>query len=143
VLLPKTEAILEYLEPLFNPYPYQAPQGFSQIEVWNASGHEGWGLLAADKLARNGFEVTDVRASDQLFEHTTIYDFTTTSKGSPLPLLQELFDVTVAHPGVEEESQTPFRFIVGADYQPCSWPVGASWAPMPTPTPTPEAAVNP
>jgi LCP family protein required for cell wall assembly len=146
VLLPQPEAIAEYLEPLFNPYPFQAPQGMSQIEVWNGSGHENWGLLAADKLASNGFEVVDVRKSDEVYEHSTIFDFTTISKGSPLPLLQELFDAVVAHadsvslPGMDEDGQASFRLVVGADYQPCSWPVGATWDPsMVWPTATPEA----
>jgi LCP family protein required for cell wall assembly len=137
VLLPHTEAILEALEPLFNPYPYKATQGFSQVEVWNGSGHENWGLLAADKLARNGFVITDVRVADELHETSEIFDFTTATKGSPLPLLQRLFDANVTHiereAGVESRNAVSFRVIVGADYQPCEWPTLARWEPTPTP----------
>jgi LCP family protein required for cell wall assembly len=139
VLLPDTEAILEAVEPLFNPYPYQAPQGFSKVEVWNGSGHKNWGLLAADKLLRNGFEVTDIQPADTLYEHSVIFDFTATSKGSPLPLLQRLFDANVAHASAEaraEGTTAAFRLIVGADYQPCDWPTPPRWIPPP-PTPTP------
>jgi hypothetical protein len=137
VLLPHTEAILEALEPLFNPYPYQAPQGFSRVEVWNGSGHKDWGILAAHRLLRSGFEITDIGQSDELYEHSKIVDFTTGSKGSPLPLLQRLFDADVARaPADADAGQTvPFRLIVGADYQPCEEPTAARWVPTPTPSP--------
>lgn len=141
VLIPHTEAILEELEPLFNPYPYQAPQGFNQIEVWNGSGRRDWDLLAADKLLYNGFIVTHVQPADTYYEHSVIIDFTATSKGSPLPLLQRLFNVwganVIAQP--DPNSPVPFRLIVGADYQPCVRPRGPVWAtptPIPPPTPT-------
>jgi LCP family protein required for cell wall assembly len=124
VLLPDTAAILEALEPLFNPYPYQAPQGFSRVEVRNGSGHKDWGILAADRLLRNGFEVADIRQADTLYEHSMILDFTGSAKGSPLPLLQSLFNASVARASAEADvaAAVPFRLIVGADYQPCEWP---------------------
>jgi LCP family protein required for cell wall assembly len=134
VLLPHTEDLLEALEPLFNPYPYKAPQGLSRIEVLNGSGRENWGLLAADKLLRNGFEIAEVRQTDKLYENSTILDFTSDPKGSPLPLLQRLFNADVVQPADGElGSGTPFRLIVGADYEPCQWPTMARWSPTPTP----------
>jgi hypothetical protein len=137
VLLPDTENILKALEPLFNPYPYKAPQGFSRIEVWNGSSHDNWGLLAADKLLRNGFEIAEVRKADKIYKTSTILDFTSDPKGSPLPLLQRLFKADVVHPADGEVgSGTPFRLIVGADYQPCQWPTLARWSPTPTPAAT-------
>ncbi len=138
VLLPHTEKILKALGPLFNPYPLKAPQGFNQVEVWNGSGHSGWGLLAADKLLRNGFEITIIESIDELYEHSVILDFTTSAKGSPLPLLQYLFSANVAHVAAEEQAHAPFRLIVGADYQPCEWPAPAQWQPTPTPATSPE-----
>lgn len=142
VLLPDTEKILEELEPLFNPYPYQAPQGFNQIEVWNGSGKRDWGWLAADKLLSNGFLVTDNRPADSYYEHSVIVDFTTTAKGSSLPLLQRLFNIPnaniIAQP--DPNSPVPFRLIVGASYQPCVRPRAPVRA---TPTPTPPPAESP
>jgi LCP family protein required for cell wall assembly len=142
VLLPHTDAILEAMEPLFNPYPFQAPQGFSKVEVWNASGYKDWGILAADRLLRNGFEVTDIHQSDSVYERSLILDFTTSPKGSPLPLLQRLFDADVergqtALAPLEADTGVvaPFRLIVGADYQPCEWPTAPRWVPTPTPAP--------
>jgi LCP family protein required for cell wall assembly len=137
VLLPHTEEILAELEPLFNPYPYQAPQGFNQIEVWNGAGTHDWGLLATDKLLSNGFVVTNFQGADRYYEQSMIVDFTTTSKGSPLPLLQRLFDVpnanVISQP--DPNSPVPFRLIVGASYQPCVRPRPPVW---PTPTPPTE-----
>ena len=137
VLLPHTEDILAELEPLFNPYPYQAPQGFNQIEVWNGAGKQDWGILATDKLLSNGFQVTNIQPAEQYYERSVIIDFTTTSKGSPLPLLQRLFNVWDANNLISQpdpNSPVPFRLIVGADYQPCVRPRGPVW---PTPTPAP------
>jgi LCP family protein required for cell wall assembly len=140
VLLPHTEAVLEAMAQHFNPYPFKAPQGFSQIEVWNGSGNENWGLLAADKLFRNGFDIVDIREADKLYEKTTIVDFTSTRKGSPLPLLESLFNASTSHvtvePLAEDGDVVPFRLIVGADYQPCDWPTPPQWRPTPTPEAT-------
>jgi LCP family protein required for cell wall assembly len=137
VLLPHTEKLLADLVSLFNPYPYKAPQGFSRVEVWNGSGHADWGLIAADKLLRNGFVVTDIREVDELYEETVILDFTTTAKGSPLPLLERLFDAQTTHVPFEAYAETTngtsFRITVGANYQPCERPKPPQWAPTPTP----------
>jgi len=136
VLVPHTEEILAELEPLFNPYPYQAPQGFNQVEIWNGSGKRDWGLLAADELLLNGFQVTNIQGADTYYEQTVLIDYTTTSKGSPLPLLQRLFNVwgenVISQP--DPNSPVSFRLIVGAEYQPCVRPRSAVQA---TPTPAP------
>jgi LCP family protein required for cell wall assembly len=138
VLLPHTEAILDALEQHFNPFPSKAPQGFSQVEVWNASGHDDWGLLAADRLVRSGFFATAIRQRDELYEKTTIFDYSHSTKGSPLPLLERLFTASSSHVSIEpgEESGVSFRLIIGADYQPCEWPTSAQWVPTPTPSST-------
>ena len=142
VLIPHTEEILEEMETLFNPYPYQAPQGFNQIEVWNGSGKRDWDILAADELLVNGFQITGMQPADTYYENTVIVDFTTISKGSPLPLLQRLFNVwganVVSQP--DPNSPVPFRLVVGAGYQPCVRPSPPVW---PTPTPTPFVGTPP
>jgi LCP family protein required for cell wall assembly len=143
VLLPHTEEILADLEPLFNPYPYQAPQGFNQVEVWNGSGRRDWGTLAADKLLLNGFQVSNIQGADQYYDQSFIVDFTASAKGSPLPLMQRLFNVPNANVISQPDPNSPFpyRLIVGGSYQPCVRPRPAVWptrepAP-PTETPTP------
>jgi LCP family protein required for cell wall assembly len=142
VLLPHTEDILAGLEPLFNPYPYQAPQGFDLVEVWNGSGMRDWGLLAADKLLLNGFVVQNNQPADTYYAQSTIIDYTWSPKGSPLPLLQRLFNVSDANVISQPDPNSPvsFRLIVGAEYQPCVRPRGPVW-PTPTPSPTPDPAM--
>jgi hypothetical protein len=71
-----------------------------------------------------------------------IIDFSTSAKGSPLPLLQRLFDAdtergqaALAPSETDAEDVAPFRLIVGSEYQPCEWPTAARWVPTPTPSP--------
>jgi len=136
VLLPHTEEILAALEPLFNPYPYQAPQGFNVVEIWNGSGKPAWAILAADKLMLNGLQIGNIAGADQYYEQSMIVDYTSTSKGSPLPLMQRLFNVAdanvIAQP--DPNSPVPYRLIVGGSYEPCVRPRGPVW---PTSTPAP------
>jgi len=136
VLLPHTEEILESLEDIFNPYPYKAPQGMARVQVWNGSGNPSWEVLAADRLLRNGFEVVDMGGADQYYEYSMIIDFTTVSKGSPLPMMQRLFDVWDGNVIYQPDANSPyaFRLIIGADYQPCERSRLPYWA---TPTPAP------
>jgi hypothetical protein len=126
------------LEPLFNPYPYQAPQGFNLVEIWNGAGKHDWAILATDKLLLNGFQVTGIQGADQYYEQSYIIDYTTSSKGSPLPLLQRLFNVPAANVTYQPDpnSPVPFRLVLGGSYQPCVRPRGPVW-PTPTPTPPP------
>ncbi len=141
VLLPQTESILEAVQQLFNPYPYKAPQGLSQVEIWNGSGSKDMGLIAADKLLRNGFEVAGIRDADQLYEESVIVAFAAATKGSPLPLLQRLFNANVTETPTRADAQSenpvPYLLIIGANYQPCEWPTAARWEPTPTPTTSP------
>lgn len=138
VLIPHTEEIMAELEPLFNPYPYQAPQGFNLVEIWNGAGKHDWAILATDKLLLNGFQVTGIQGADQYYEQSYIIDYTTSSKGSPLPLLQRLFNVPAANVTYQPDpnSPVPFRLVLGGSYQPCVRPRGPVW-PTPTPTPPP------
>ena len=138
VLLPHTDAILAFLEPHFNPYQYKATQRSSRVEVLNGSDHPDWGLLAADQLLRNGFEVVAISQTDET-PTTTVLDFTSSSKGSARGFLEHLFSAesmpafgdatfdlwsgTSAHYGV----------VIGQDYNPCDRPTAAQWVPTPTP----------
>jgi LCP family protein required for cell wall assembly len=136
VLIPHTEEILAELEPLFNPYPYQAPQGFNLVEIWNGSGKPDWAILATDKLQLNGFQVSGIQGADQYYEQSSIVDYTTSPKGSPLLLLQRLFNVPDSNviPQPDANSPVPFRLVLGGSYQPCVRPRPAVW---PTATPAP------
>jgi LCP family protein required for cell wall assembly len=143
VLVPYYEAlepmIAQALEP---PATARASRPAFRVEVWNATPYDGLGYVAAERLRWEGFEVTSVERADSVYERTQIWDFTTTSKGSPLPRLMNLYwrstgDV-VSQP--TEERAVDFRVVLGADYDACisahrRWQPSDS-APTVTPLPT-------
>jgi LCP family protein required for cell wall assembly len=136
--------IREALEP---PATARASRPPFRVEVWNGTSRDGLGYVAAERLRWEGFEVTNVAPADSTYERTQIWDFTTTSKGSPLSHLMYLYwrsagDV-VSQP--TEERAADFRVILGADYDPC---VSAHrhWRPEespPTVTPLPTVVPTP
>ena len=77
--------------------------------------------MAAERLGWEGFEVVSVEPADGTYPRTQIVDFTTTSKGSPLPRLMRLYkrnasDI-ISQP--TENREVDFRVILGYDYDPC------------------------
>ncbi len=150
VLVPYYEAlgpmIAEALEP---PATARASRPAFRVEVWNATSHDGLGYVAAGRLRWEGFEVTHVDRAGSVYERTQIWDFTTTSKGSPLPRLMNLYWRSAGDVVYEpaEERAVDFRVILGADYDPCvsahrRWQpeeMPPTVTPLPTvvPTPTP------
>ncbi len=141
VYLPNTERMLEQVQDTFNPPSNIAAQAPTQIEVWNGTPFTDWDVLATDRLQWAGFWVTSLRSADRLdYARSQIIDFSTTPKGSRLPSLLRLFQLTqadvVAQP--DPNSPVPYRLIVGANYNPCVRPA-LPHRPTPTPTLTPTA----
>ena len=141
VLVPRYEALYNFmLEAAQPPVTSRATQRAHRVAVWNGTGNSSWGEVAAYRLRLEGFEVAEVKdVSGEA--RTTITDFTTTTKGSPLWKLLSLYkrqssDV-VSTPS--EESPVDFRVTLGWDYNPCTGTGTAHWraTPMPGPTPTP------
>ena len=102
----------------------------------NGTGNAGWGQVAAYRLALEGLEVVSVQ--DVGWEaRTTLVDFTTTRKGSPLQKLFQLYkldqeDVTYM---ASEDNTTDFTLRVGSNYNPCIGTSSAYWRATPTPAP--------
>ncbi|MBN2003810.1 MAG: LCP family protein [Anaerolineae bacterium] len=145
VLVPKYDALAGFVQEAAQPpVASRATQRAFRVEVWNGTGNTGWGEVAAYRLGLEGFEVVAIQDTD-LTDTTSIVDFTTTSKGSPLSRLLTLYklsqkDVTVAIDPVDAPT-TDFRIILGRNYDPCVGTVTARWrnaAPVVTPTPTPD-----
>ncbi len=139
VLVPQPEAMYNFLlEAAQPPVGERASQMQYRVEVWNGSGNSGWGDVAAERLRIEDFIVVAVRDVDYQ-PQTQIIDFTTTSKGSPLPRLMRLYrlqsEAVVTQP--QEERQVDFRVILGGDYDPCIGTHTAHWRATPTPSPTP------
>jgi hypothetical protein len=136
--------IVEALEP---PATARASRPAFRVEVWNATAQDGLGYVAAERLRWEGFAVTNVDRAGTVYERTQIWDFTTTSKGSPLPRLMNLYwryaDDIVYEP--TEGRVADFRVILGADYDPCvsSHRRWQSKDPPPTVTPLPTVVPTP
>ncbi len=98
----------------------QRPNDGIPIEVWNGTSSPGFGLAAVDRLTELGFRVVDVKAADRLYNQTTVVDFTTTKKGSAIPLLTRTFGIRAKNVIAEPQPDGPrYRIIVGPDFKTC------------------------
>jgi LCP family protein required for cell wall assembly len=140
VLLPDRDGISRlldeaFLPPAVNMLARTAPS----VEIWNGTTNADWAALAADNLAWDGLQPVIGKADAQTYAATTLYDYTTSPKGSPRQELERLFHLTdarvVAAP--DPNAGHPFRVILGSDFNSCVTPV---FALRPTPTPPGGAA---
>ncbi len=103
------------------------------VEIWNGTTWKDAGDLAAYRLGLEGLVVTQGQPDRTDYATTTLIDYTTSPKGSPIAELKKILhlkDVNViAQP--DPNSPVKFRVILGADYDPCTYPV----SPLATPTP--------
>jgi LCP family protein required for cell wall assembly len=131
VLLPVYERIRPLVTEALAPSDAaRARQAQAQVEVFNATGRADWGILVADRLLWEGFEVTNIgEVDDTRYPQTMILDLSEEEKGSPVAYLARVLRVTdqnihksealleLSLPPVNEG--TEFRVIVGQDYLPC------------------------
>ncbi len=139
VQIPQYEALYTFIQEAAQPpVTSRAAQRAYRVEVWNGSGNSGWGDVAAYRLRLEGFEVPTVQPTDGV-PHTTITDYTTTSKGSPIARLMTLYRLKQSDVTAEptEGSQVDFRVTLGWDYNPCVGTGSIGWYSTRTPTPTP------
>ena len=98
----------------------QRPNDGIPIEVWNGTNDPGFGSAAVDRLSELGFNVTSIKAADKLYAQTTVFDYTTTKKGSAIPLLQRTFNINKANIMSEPNKEGPrYRVIIGPDFKTC------------------------
>jgi LCP family protein required for cell wall assembly len=125
VFLPNWEEIGPVVSEALGPVPEgRLWRTLQAVEVWNGTGNGAWDQLAADRLFREGFVAT-VGQSDRLdYGQTVLIDFTTTAKGSAIPYLQWMFNVSAENVIAAPDPNMPvsYRLIVGADYQTCRSP---------------------
>jgi len=147
VLLYDYEELAPYLDEALAPLPENiASQAPAWVDVLNGTAHPDWERVAADRLGWAGFSVSGWGRADLTTPHTTIIDYTSTSKGTRLLALAELFHVAPENILDQPDPNSPFsyRVIVGDDFEPCQRPSRGQWpAPPPTPVPTPEATPTP
>jgi LCP family protein required for cell wall assembly len=138
VLIPKYDALSEFMQEAAQPpVTSRAQQRAQRVEVWNGSGNSQWGQVAAYRLRLEGFNVTDIKDIEGR-PRTTVFDFTTTNKGSRLWKLRQLYELqpedVVNQP--TEGSPVDYRVALGWNYNPCIGTGTAHWRPTPTPSPT-------
>jgi len=139
VLVPNSENMRTFIaEAAQPPVTSRASQRAFRVVVANGTGNAGWGYVAAYRLGLEGFEVVTVEEAPGT-ARTTVINYMTTSKGSPLGKLQQLYKLqaedVVAQP--TENSEVDFRVTLGWNYDPCHGTTTAIWRVTPTPAPTP------
>jgi hypothetical protein len=102
-------------------------------------------LVAAERLRDLGFSVLSVQDTTEVYTQTKVIDFTTTRKGSAIPLLERALnlrpDSVIAQPS---RSRFHYRIVAGQDFEACyhkTTPANIRYAPRPTPTATAIPAV--
>lgn len=136
VLIPNRETMQPYIQQILRVALNQRPNEGIPIEVWNATSDPNFGIVAADRLGDLGFRIAEVRNVEERVARTQIVDFTTTKKGSALPLLQRTFNIKDDSIVEQPTADGPrYRIIVGPDFNPCYYQTNAPVAPQPTPDP--------
>jgi LCP family protein required for cell wall assembly len=137
VLVPNYEKMYEFIQEASQPQvTSRAAQRAYKIAVLNGTGNSGWGDVAAYRLGLEGLDVVTVQ--DVGWEpRTTLVDFTTSRKGSPLAKLFQLYrlnqgDVTYMS---AEDNASDFTLRLGSNYNPCIGTGSAYWRATPTPSP--------
>jgi hypothetical protein len=123
VLVPEYEALGRLVsEALAPPAAERGQQRALRVEVWNSTPWVSLGHVAAERLRWEGLEVVAVGPAEQRYARTQIIDYTTTSKGSPVPRLMKLYELkpedVISEPA--EVREIDLRVILGANYNPCT-----------------------
>jgi anionic cell wall polymer biosynthesis LytR-Cps2A-Psr (LCP) family protein len=125
VLIPDRAKLHDYIQQSLFVALNQRPNEGIPIEVWNGTNNRDFGIVAADRLAELGFTITDVRPAEQPVARTAIIDYSTTRKGSAVPLLQRTFRIADDRIMAQPAPDGPrYRIIVGPDFDPCYYDNG-------------------
>ena len=128
VLIPQREAVHRLMQDFYTPpSPYQAALAGPAIAVYNASGHDGWDIVASERLRWDGFnaialgelEKGAIQASNQLIDQVA------TQKGSPVPRLLKALNMSAEQVQIDARAdrEYDYRVIIGRDYQSCTYGV--------------------
>jgi hypothetical protein len=121
ILIPDSEALSSLVSEALAPASPAQRQAW-RVEVVNATFHEGWGHVAAERLRWEGFEVVRVQRAGETRPRTQITDLTTMPNSWPLLRLRQLYrrgsDDVISQP--TEQRDVDFQVLLGADYDPCT-----------------------
>jgi len=122
VFLPVWEPMAAVIDAaIARPAASRAARADIYVEVWNGSYAPDRDWLAADTLARWGYTPVVASADRTDYPQTQIVVFSSTTKGTGLSHIQQLFRVSDANVIYAEDptSSVKLRLILGADYDPC------------------------
>ncbi len=139
VLLPVPDEFYKYIQRVITAGgSNRASQTPYSVELWNGTTWADGDDLAAYRLSLEGLLVSIGTPDRTDYTTTTIVDYTTSPKGSPIRELQKVLHVSDVNVVAQPDAASPvqFRVILGADYNSCSYQV----APVVTLTPTPTTA---
>jgi len=149
VLLPRPDTMPTLVNETFTPPVNQLQRALAAVEIWNGAANTGLAALSAETLANEGFLPVLGEATAQAgtgvqtgtgvqlnAPTTTLIDFTTSAKGSPLKKLQSILHVADQNVIAQPDASSPvqFRVILGDDYNACP---RLDWLPAPETTPAP------
>ncbi|MBC8171636.1 MAG: LCP family protein [Anaerolineae bacterium] len=95
ILVPDRDEVQALLKQVVTPpTPNQIRRTNLTVQIINASGVDNLEWVAADRLTQEGFTPVIIQEETRYRNNTSIYDFTGTAKGSPVPDLQRVLRVT-------------------------------------------------
>jgi LCP family protein required for cell wall assembly len=121
VLLP-TPQLIPYIADALAPPAGNRLQTWPRVEVFNASKRSDMELVAAERLAWEGFVVTDIGVSDlPVQSKTQLIDYSASPKGSPIPRLAQIFQLTKSDISRQPASggSAQARIVLGNNYNSC------------------------
>lgn len=125
VLLPDREAVKRVVAEAFEPPAENVlARTGPAVEIWNGTSNASWTALAADNAEWAGISAVISAADRADYATTTLYDFTTSPKGSIRSELQRVFNVSDANivAAPDANAAYPYRVVLGADYVSCVKP---------------------
>lgn len=120
ILVPNRDEVQALLKQFVTPpTPNQIRRTNLTVQIVNASGRDNLEWVAADRLAQEGFTPIIIQEDTFFRNNTAIYDYTGTTKGSPVPDLQKVLRVTdegvVTQPDANREAD--YKIYLGLNYQ--------------------------
>jgi hypothetical protein len=125
VLLPKGEALAALVNEFFagtgGAVANRLARPLTWVEVANGGAGEALEPLAVETLGNEGFAVRLSDGPATARSATTLIDYSTSAKGSPLGRLQSVLHISDEHVLAQPDPASPvqFRVILGSDYNPC------------------------
>jgi polyisoprenyl-teichoic acid--peptidoglycan teichoic acid transferase len=121
VLIP-TDKTIPFIKEALSPPSGNQAQVLPVVEVYNGSTVADMEFVAAERLAWEGFNVVAVdKMPAPEFKENQLVVYTTSSKGSPIPKLVQIFNVKQKNiiNELDPSSASAARIVLGENYNPC------------------------